>query len=51
MHEFRIDGPALREGVPIHIAVAALKKRELAQHTAKGTETSWPERIFFELLA
>lgn len=24
MHEFKIDGPALREGVPIHIAVAAL---------------------------
>lgn len=24
MHEFKIDGPALREGVPIHIAVSAL---------------------------
>lgn len=24
MHEFKIDGPALREGVPIHIAVTAL---------------------------
>lgn len=25
VHEFKIDGPALREGVPIHIAVAALE--------------------------
>lgn len=24
MHEFKIDGPALRDGVPIHIAVTAL---------------------------
>lgn len=25
MHEFKIDGPALREGVPIHMAVTALE--------------------------
>lgn len=25
MHEFKIDGPALKEGVPIHVAVTALE--------------------------
>lgn len=25
MHEFKIDGPALRDGVPIHVAVTALE--------------------------
>lgn len=24
MHEFKIDGPAFKEGAPIHISVAAL---------------------------
>lgn len=56
VHEFKIDGPALREGVSLHIAVAALDnfhsvvdKTYLAFTGAKKLSTR--DREIFQLKA